>query len=75
MNVLLLLLLFCIAFIEYMLAWKTLSDYTNLFTPNDYKKNDKIIICTLKINMTEEASLKFRSRKSDETKNYLLGEI
>ena len=28
------------AFIEYMLAGKTLLDYTNLFSPNDYKKND-----------------------------------
>ena len=26
-----------------MLAEKTLLDYTNLFSPNDYKKNDKII--------------------------------
>ena len=34
---------YCITFIEYMLAGKTLSDYTNLFYTNDYKKNDKII--------------------------------
>ena len=34
---------YCIAFIEYMLPGKTLLDYTNLFSPNDYKKNDKII--------------------------------
>ena len=34
---------YCIAFIENMLAGKTLLDYTNLFSPNDYKKNDKII--------------------------------
>ena len=27
---------YCIAFIEYMLSWKTLLDYTNLFSPNDY---------------------------------------
>ena len=33
---------YCIAFIEYMLAGKTLLDYTNLFSLNDYKKNDKI---------------------------------
>ena len=32
-----------IAFIEYMFAGKALLDYTNLFSPNDYKKNDKII--------------------------------
>ena len=29
---------YCIAFLEYMLARKTLSDYTNSFSPNDYKK-------------------------------------
>ena len=34
---------YCIAFIEYMLARKNLLDYTNLFSPHDYKKNDKII--------------------------------
>ena len=34
---------YCIAFIEYMLARKILLDYTNLFSPHDYKKNDKII--------------------------------
>ena len=34
---------YCTAFIEYMLAGKTLLDYTNFFSPNDYKKNDKII--------------------------------
>ena len=26
-----------------MLKGKTLLDYTNLFSPNDFKKNDKII--------------------------------
>ena len=34
---------YCIAFTEYMLAGKTLLDYTNLLSPNDYKKNEKII--------------------------------
>ena len=34
---------YCITFIESMLAGKTLLDYTNLFSPNDYTKNDKII--------------------------------
>ena len=41
---------YCIAFIEYMLAGKTLLDYTNLFSPSDYKKSDKIIIGILKTN-------------------------
>ena len=34
---------YCITFIEYMLVGKTLLDYTNLFSPNDYEKNEKII--------------------------------
>ena len=34
---------FCIEFINYMLKSKTLLDYTNLFSPNDFKKNDRII--------------------------------
>ena len=34
---------YCTAFIEYMLSGKPLLNYTNLFSPNDYKKNEKII--------------------------------
>ena len=34
---------FCIKFIDYMFDDKTLIDYTNLFSPHDFKKNDKII--------------------------------
>ena len=34
---------FCIEFINYMLKGKTLLDYTNLFSPNDFKKNAQII--------------------------------
>ena len=40
--------LFCIDFIEYMFVGKTLLDYTNLFSPNDYKKNDKVIYKSFK---------------------------
>ena len=32
-----------IAFIEYVRPGKTLLDYANLFSPNNYKKNGKII--------------------------------
>ena len=38
---------FCIEFINYMLKGKTL-DYTNLFSPNDFKKNDQVIKRILK---------------------------
>ena len=33
---------FCIGFTQFMLKGKSLLDYTNLFSPNDYEKNDKI---------------------------------
>ena len=35
---------FCIGFIDFMLAGKTLTEYTNLFSPNNFKKNDDIIL-------------------------------
>ena len=35
---------FCIGFIDFMLKGKILIVYTNLFSPNDYEKNDKIIL-------------------------------
>ena len=34
---------FCIRFIDFMLKCKSLLDYTNLFSSNNYEKNDKII--------------------------------
>ena len=33
----------CIGFVDFILKGKSLLEYTNLFSPNDYKKNDKII--------------------------------
>ena len=66
---------YCIAFIEYMLPGKTLLGYTNLFSPNDYQKNDKLIYKYFKDKNGRRSSLEFRLRKSDETRNYLLDEI
>ena len=34
---------FCIGFIDFILAGKTLIDYTNLFSPYDFNKNDSIL--------------------------------
>ena len=34
---------FCIGFIDFMLKGKTLTKYTNLFLPNNFKKNGNII--------------------------------
>ena len=35
---------FCIEFINFMLKGKSLLDYTNLFSPDNHEKNDKIIL-------------------------------
>ena len=35
---------FCIGFINFMLNGKNLTDYTDLFSPNDFNKNDDIIL-------------------------------
>ena len=39
---------FCIGFIDFMLAGKKLADYTSLFSPHDFKKNDNIILSHFK---------------------------
>ena len=35
---------FCIGFIDFMLKGKALTEYTNLFATNNFKKNDDIIL-------------------------------
>ena len=35
---------FCTGFIDFMLEGESLLDYTYLFSPNNYEKNDKIIL-------------------------------
>ena len=35
---------FCIGFIDFMFKVKTLTEYTNLFSPNDFNKNDDTIL-------------------------------
>ena len=35
---------FCIGFIYFMLKGESILDYTNLFSPKEYKKNEKIIL-------------------------------
>ena len=35
---------FCIGFIDFVLAGKTLTEYINPFLPNNFKKNDDIIL-------------------------------
>ena len=35
---------FCIGFIDFMLKGKSFLDYTNLLSPNEYEKSDKMIL-------------------------------
>ena len=35
---------FCIGFIDFILEGKSLVEYRNLFSPNEYKKHDKTIL-------------------------------
>ena len=35
---------FCIGLINFMLAGNTLTDFTNLFEPNNFKRNDDLIL-------------------------------
>ena len=35
---------FCIGFIDFMLKGTSLTDFTNFFSSNDFKKNDDIIL-------------------------------
>ena len=35
---------FCIEFIDVMFKGKNVTDYINLFSPNDFKKNDDTIL-------------------------------
>ena len=39
---------FCIGFINFMLVSKKLTDYTNLFSPHDFKKSNDIILSYFK---------------------------
>ena len=40
---------FCIGFIDFMLAGKTLTDFTSFFPPYDFEKNDNIILSYFKV--------------------------
>ena len=35
---------FCIEFIDFMLVGKTLTGFRNLFSPNNFKKNDDVLL-------------------------------
>ena len=43
----------CIRFIYFMLNGKKLLDYANLFSPNEYEKNDKKILKYFQLNFND----------------------
>ena len=56
-----------------MIAGRSLLNYTNLFTPNDYRNNVKMIYISIsKTNMTEEH--KILDFKLNEERNYFSNE-
>ena len=71
---------FCIGFIDFMLAGKKLTDFTSLFSPYDFKKNDYIILrVILKMNKIDKTNLtdqtKFRLNEISKIKNYFNSKI
>ena len=48
---------FCIGFIDFTLKGKSLLNYTSLFSPNEYEKNDKIFSVTKKLKWKKSIAL------------------
>ena len=48
---------FCIGFIDFMLEGKTLAEYTNLFSPNNFSKNDSLFLNYFMDNIYNETIL------------------
>ena len=59
---------FCIGFIDFMLAGKKLTDYTSLFSPHDFKKNDDIILSYFKMDKCNSSKID-KTNLTDLTKN------
>ena len=70
---------FYIGFIDFMLAGKTLTVYTNLFSPHDFDKNDQIILFYLKMYEIDKTKLsdqtKLRQYEIKNIENYFITEV
>ena len=69
---------FCIGFIDFMLAGKKLADFTSMFSPQDFKKNDDIVLTYFKdeidkANLTDQT--KFQLNEKGKSENYFNSEI
>ena len=45
---------FCIGFIDFMLAGKTVTKFTNLFSKNNFKKDDDIVLNCFMVGVNEK---------------------
>ena len=63
---------FCTGFIDFMFTNKTLTDYTNQFSPYDFDKNDQIILSYFK-DATDQT--KFRLCEIKNIENDFVNEI
>ena len=70
---------FCIGFIDFMLANKKLTDFTNLFSPYDFDKNGQLIFVVLKMHEIDKTKLsdqtKFRLYEIKKFENHFINEI
>ena len=70
---------FCIRFIDFMLAGKKMTDFTNLFFPYDFEKNDRTILSYFKDDEIDKTNLtdqtKIRLNEITEIENYFHQEI
>ena len=82
---------FCIRFIGFMLAGKTLEEFSNLFAPNNFKRNNEIILKYFMTNVYKMVECnshethniypnlndqqQFRLNKINEIKDYFVAEI
>ena len=64
---------FCIGFIDFMFKGKALTDFTNMFSWNDFKKNDDIILklfFNLSLKMAESVECNSTESYSNETSDF-----
>ena len=69
---------FCIVFINFIFNGKSVTDFTNLFSPNDLKKNDDITLKYVKMsnsNVELDDLTKFRLDEISKIKDYVNAEI
>ena len=64
---------FCIGFIDFMFKGKALTDFTNMFSWNDFKKNDDTILklfFNLSLKMAESVECNSTESYSNETSDF-----